>query len=207
MGERTARVSAAAVLLNSKQLISLAKAVLQMQPASSSYSGQRDWPAFSPEVHESAAVQHGHSDGATSTDSPSGSIFDTFASSPVRNRHGATSPVKSPSKIGVRAPSAAQPTSPAQFAASPARLLAQGNLAEEVDPARGDGQTIATTARRRPTLSPLVLNTGSPTEPQLPPAGGSLPGVFVPQASPAASGECPVPEPEPEVHAGARRHG
>jgi hypothetical protein len=191
VGERTARVSAAAVLLNSKQLISLAKALVQMQPASSSLSGQRDWPASSPAAHASAVVQHGHSNGATSTDSPSSSIFDTFASSPVRSRHGVTSPVKSPSKLSARAPSAALPTSPAHFAASPARILAQGSPTEEVDPTRGDAGSAAQTARRRPTLSPLILETSSPTQPQLPPASRSLPGVFVPRASPASSGESP----------------
>ena len=187
VGEQTARISAAAVLLNSKQMVSLAKALIQLQPASSPVSSQRDGPACSPAVHVPAAVQHSHSDGAASTDSPSSSIFDSFASSPVRSRYGATSPVKSPSKLGSMAPSAALPASPAQLANAPARLVGLRTSSESPHPARGAVISPEQTARRRPSLSPLVVGTDSPRQP--PPAAGSLPGVFVPRVSPAASGE------------------
>ena len=187
MGKQTAHASAVALHLNSKQLISLEQAVIQLQPASvpGVSGGGR---TGSPGLHAPSSSQQPHAAESTSADSPSSSIFDAFASSPMKARHGAISPVKSPSKLGARGlPVTAQPTSPAQFAGSPARLPDRGTSPDAASPAHNVTALPPTTAWRRPTLSPLVLDADSPSQTA---AGvGSLPGVFVPRVSPAASGE------------------
>jgi len=187
MGQRTARVSAMALHLNGKQLLSLEQAALQLQPASLANS-HGDGRTDSPGQHDLLGPQQLHSAGSTSADSPSSSIFDAFASSPMRSRHGATSPVKSPSKLSARGPAAAHPASPAQFAGSPARLPDTDSVAAKPTSAHSAEEHPPQMTRRRPSLSPLVLDAGSPDA--QPAAGASLlPGMFVPRVSPAASGE------------------
>ena len=184
IGERTARVSAVALHLNSKQLISLDKAVVQLQQASSA-STAGDAHTGSPGVP--SGVEQLHTGDSQSADSPSSSIFDAFASSPMRSRHGAVSPIKSPTRVGARGPVAAQPSSPAQFAGSPVRLPVSSEAPDKPLLAHSAAELPSQTARRRPTLSPLVLDAESPPQPAV--GAASLPGVFIPRVSPAASGE------------------
>ena len=181
---QTVRASAVALHLNSKQLLSLDKALIQLRPASSASapsSGHTQSPGASARPQQPSRGE------SQSADSPSSSIFDAFASSPLRSRRGAASPIKSPSKAGgTGLPAAAQPSSPTQFAGSPARVPVGGGASEQHLPVHSVVEVPPQTARRRPTLSPLVLDVESP--PQTTAGAGSLPGVFVPRASPAASG-------------------
>ena len=121
-------------------------------------------------------------------DVASSGIFDAFASSPIKRRHGATSPVKSPSKsaVATSAEGLARGGSPAarSVTCAPAVEVPIGAPPGEADAV--GASPAARTLKRPPALAPLVLDGWDSLAPAA--EAAPMPNVFVPKVAAADDG-------------------